>query len=139
MDLPSALGAPLSDDSLARRARLAKKPAPVELASSRVRLRPLDLAADLATLHAISCGAPVRIGHREIAAYDPDASIWRYMFAGPFADAEALGAYLAGIALLPDALPFTVLDAPSGHPVGVACYVASSPDHLKIDPSSILR
>src|SRR5439155_10430063 len=79
---------------LARRDRLPVKPAPAELAGALVTLRPLELAADLAALHAVSCGAPFALGARAVPAYDPDATIWRYMAAGPFAAAAELGAYL---------------------------------------------
>ncbi len=129
----------LPPEVLARRAGLPRRPAPVELAlgGGRIRLRPLDLRADLAGLHAISCGAPFRLGERAVDAYDPDAAIWRYMWDGPFRDETALGAWLEGQLAMPDWLVLAVLDAATGHPVGVACYLANVPEHLKIELGSI--
>ena len=85
-----ARGRHLSDDVLRRRGELPLKPAPVTLTGSVVQLRPLDLTKDVPTLYAISNGQPARLGGREVAAYDADALIWRYMSGGPFADADAL-------------------------------------------------
>ena len=112
---------------------LPRKPAPVVLEGERIRLRPL-VAGDVEPLHAISCGAPVRIGGRSVEAYDPDERIWRFMSGGPFASAGDLGAWLArhdG----PDSLPLTVLE--DGHPIGVACFLANAPEHLRIELGAI--
>jgi RimJ/RimL family protein N-acetyltransferase len=133
----SAIGEPLPAEVLARRAALPRKPAGVELEGSSVRLRPLDLASDVDSLHAISSGAPIRLGERACDAYDPDTRIWRYMHAGPFADAAALGAVLRAQVEAPKGLPFTVLDRSSSHPLGVANYLANEPDDLKIELGSI--
>jgi RimJ/RimL family protein N-acetyltransferase len=137
MKLPYALGSQLPDEVLARCARLPRKPAPVTLTNARVVLVALDVARDVGALHAVSSGRAVELGPRAMAAYDPDEWIWRYMFAGPFADEAALGAFLEVTVAAPDALPFTVIDAATGTPIGVACYVASAPEHLKIELGSI--
>jgi RimJ/RimL family protein N-acetyltransferase len=100
-------------------------------------MRPLDLARDLGALHAVSCGAAVRVGERTVDAYDPDALIWRYMSAGPFADEGALGAWLQHQIDAPDGLPLCVLDVATDHPVGVANLMANHPEHLKIELGSI--
>jgi RimJ/RimL family protein N-acetyltransferase len=124
----------LPADVLARRAQLPTKPAPVTLTGARVELRPLVLA-DVPALHAVSSGAPCRLGDRAIDAYDPDARIWRYMSGGPFADADALAAWLAPQLAAPDGLPLAVrLD---GALVGVACFIANQPAHLKLELGSI--
>jgi len=127
------LGEPIPPDLLAHAATLPRKPAPVELRGSIVHLRPLDLQRDLAALHAVSSGAAVRVGDRAVDAYDPDALIWRYMSGGPFPDAAALGAYLQRQIDAPDCLPLVVLDAATDHPVGVADYLACSPNDLKVE------
>jgi RimJ/RimL family protein N-acetyltransferase len=137
MPLSGALGDRLSDDVLARCARLPLKPAAVTLANERVVLVPLDLERDVGPLYAVSSGRAVEVGARAIPAYDPDDCIWRYMFAGPFADAAALSAFLGATMAAPDALPFTVTDAVTGAAIGVACYVANAPEHLKIELGSI--
>ena len=100
-----------------------------------VELRPLDLDGDLDALHAVSSGAPCKLGDRTAPAYDPDARVWRYMSGGPFASASELRAWLAPQLALPDALPLTVRIA--GTPVGVACFIANQPPHLKIELGSI--
>jgi RimJ/RimL family protein N-acetyltransferase len=113
----------LSDEILARRDRLPIKPDPVTLRGDLVELRPLDLDGDVDALHAVSSGP------------DSDARVWRYMSGGPFASASELRAWLAPQLAQPDALPLTVRLA--GAPVGVACFIANQPQHLKIELGSI--
>jgi RimJ/RimL family protein N-acetyltransferase len=125
----------LSDEVLALRSQLPLKPAPVTLTGSLVELRPLDLDADLDALHAVSSGAPYRLGTRAVDAYDPDDKIWRWMSGGPFGDAAALRAWLAHQVAASDGMPLTVTVA--GTPVGVANYLANQPHHLKIELGSI--
>ncbi len=127
----------LPPDVLARRAALPLKPAPVTLEGVIVTLRPLELAADLAGLFEISSGAPVAIGTRRVDAFDPDERVWRYMSGGPFADASALGAWLAPQVAAPDGLPLAVRDRGSGALVGVACFLANQPAHLRLELGSI--
>jgi RimJ/RimL family protein N-acetyltransferase len=138
----------LSDDILARRDRLPIKPDPVTLRGELVEMRPLDLDDDLDALHAVSSGAPCKLGDRAMPAYDPDARVWRYMSGGPFANASELRAWLAPQLALPDALALTVriAGAPAKGstdrpellgPVGVACFIANQPQHLKIELGSI--
>ncbi len=127
--------APLPASVLAQRDRLPVKPAPVVLSGSIVELRPLDLDGDVEALHAVSSGAAHRLGARAIDAYDPDARIWRYMFGGPFADPGALGRWLAALVAAPDGMPLAV--RLHGALVGVACFVANQPQHLKIELGSI--
>jgi RimJ/RimL family protein N-acetyltransferase len=128
---------PLPPDVLARRAELPLRPVPVALDGAIVTLRPLDLATDLAELFAISSGAPAVIGARRVDAYDPDERVWRYMSGGPFADASALGAWLAPQVAAPDGLPLAVRDRGTGALVGAACFIANQPAHLKIELGSI--
>ena len=128
---------PLPAAVLARRAALPVKPAAVALDGAIVTLRPLDLASDVAALHAVSCGAPFSLGDRRVEAYDPDEQIWRYMFGGPFAGPEELAASLARQDAAPDGRPFTVRDRATGVPIGVICLVANVPVHLKIELGSI--
>ena len=109
------------------------KPEAVVLEGSFVRLQPLDLARDLAALHAISNGEPVSIGKHHVDAYDPDELIWRYMFDGPFASAAELGDFLAGLDASPNMRPFCVRDFETNHTVGIAAYTNNVPEHLKIE------
>jgi RimJ/RimL family protein N-acetyltransferase len=125
----------LPDDVLARCNVLPKKPAAVTLTGTRVVLRPLDRARDLDGLFAVSNGQPFSLGARRVEAYDPDALIWRWMKSGPFADAAALGAYLAALDAAPDMLPLVVLVDHT--PVGVAVFMSNSPADLKIELGSI--
>lgn len=127
----------LPPDVLARRAALPQKPAPVALDGAIVTLRPLELAADLDALFAISSGAPAAVGTRRTDAYDPDARVWRYMSGGPFADAPALGAWLERQLAAPDGLPLAVRDRGTGALLGVANLMANQPAHLKVELGSI--
>lgn len=129
---------PLSEALLARRDQLPRKPAAVELRGEQVELLPLDLTRDLDALYAVSCGAPCALGDRRFDAYDPEARIWRYMSAGPFADAAALGVWLTEQLDAGDGRPFVVRDRATARPVGVANLLANQPSHLKIELGSIL-
>ncbi len=128
---------PLPDDVLARRNQLPVKPAAVVLTGSAVELVALDLGRDLAELHAISNGEPVTRGAVRCGRYDPNERVWRYMSAGPFADAAALGRWLAAQEAASDGRPFTVRDRATGAPLGVASLIANQPAHLKIELGSI--
>ena len=136
-ELSGRVGVELPAATLARCDALPRKPAPVALAGARVTLRPLDPARDAAPLHAVSCGRAIEIGERAIGDYDPDAMIWRYMSAGPFADQAALAAWLGPQVDAPDGLALCVLDAATAQPVGVANFLANQPEHLKIELGSI--
>jgi RimJ/RimL family protein N-acetyltransferase len=125
----------LPAEVLARRDQLPLKPAPITLTGSVVQLRPLDLDADLDALHAVSSGAPFRLGARAVDAYDPDDKIWRWMSGGPFGDAAALRAWLAHQVAASNGLALTA--TVGGIPVGVANYLANEPQHLKIELGSI--
>ena len=127
---------PLPPEVLARIAALPVKPESLTLTGRFVELRPLDVERDAEALYRISNGEPLTLGERHIQSYDADALIWRFMLAGPFADLEAMKAYLRGNDG-PAALPFTVVDRALDHPVGVATYMNSIPAHLKIELGSI--
>jgi RimJ/RimL family protein N-acetyltransferase len=127
---------PLPPEVLVRATALPIKPESVTLTGRFVELRPLDVERDAEALYRISNGEPITLGERHIEAYDADALIWRFMLGGPFADLEAMKAYLRGNDG-PAALPFTVVDRVLDHPVGVATYMNSIPAHLKIELGSI--
>lgn len=125
----------LPADVLARCSQLPLKPAPVTLTGRLVELRPLDLDADVDALHAVSSGAPFRLGARAVETYDPDDRVWRWMSGGPFDSAGSLRTWLALQHHAIDALPLTVTVA--GTPVGVASFLANAPHHLKIELGNI--
>jgi RimJ/RimL family protein N-acetyltransferase len=127
----------LPADVLARRDALPLKPAVTTLTGRHVRLEPLDLANDLEGLFAVSNGEPFTLGDRRVEAYDPEARIWRYMAAGPFATSGALGAWLRTQEAASDGRPFVVRDVATGTPLGVANLIANQPKHLKIELGSI--
>lgn len=131
------VGPSLAPAELERAASLPRKPDPVELEGAIVRLSPLDLERDLEALHAISDGSPSAWGERRVGAYDPDAQVWRYMPAGPFADAGALGAYLEALAGASDGLCLCVRDVHSGQPLGAVNLQTSHPEHLKVELGNI--
>ncbi|HEY4239206.1 MAG TPA: GNAT family protein [Kofleriaceae bacterium] len=127
----------ISPAQLAARATLPRKPAPITLTGERVVLAPLDLPADLPRLFAISNGEAVTVAGRRVEAYDPDERVWRYMSAGPFASAAALGDWLAIQLAAPDGAPLTVRDRATGDLLGVANFLANMPAHLKVELGSI--
>jgi RimJ/RimL family protein N-acetyltransferase len=127
----------LPDDVLERARQLPTKPAPVTLTGRYVRLQPLDLARDVEPLFAVSNGSPATLGERSIGAYDADELIWRYLFAGPFADTEALAAHLRPQVEANNGLCLCVFDVATGRQVGVLNYMNNFPEHLKIELGSI--
>jgi tRNA (cmo5U34)-methyltransferase len=137
-DRPTGVVGPdLAPDQRARAAALPRKPAPVTLEGEIVRLAPIDLERDAEPLHAVSNGRPARWRDRHVDAYDADALIWRYMPAGPFADADGLKQYLAAAGGAPDALCLCVRCAETDQPLGAACLMANHPEHLKIELGNI--
>ncbi len=61
---------------------------------------------------------------------------WTYLPYGPFADAEALGSWLAEMAATDDPLFFAIMDE-EGRPVGVASYLRISPEMGSIEVGHI--
>ncbi|MDQ2787478.1 MAG: GNAT family N-acetyltransferase [Chloroflexota bacterium] len=137
MTVPSRTGTPLSAEVLARRAALPVKFAPITLTGAFVRLEPLDLDRDVDALYAVSNGQPARLGDRAIPAYDAEAIIWRYMSAGPFADAGALRDSLRAQVDAPNGLCLCVFDQATGQQVGAVNFMANMPEHLKVELGSI--
>lgn len=127
----------LPDDQLALRDTLPRKPAPVTLEGKRVLLVPLDVERDAVPLFEVMNGSPITLGDRHITAYDADELIWRWLFGGPFADAEGMRDYLRAISSPPDALAMTVFDGATGRQVGMATFMSNVPAHLKIELGSI--
>jgi RimJ/RimL family protein N-acetyltransferase len=135
-DLP--IPAPrLPAEVLAKRDALPLKPDPVVLSGKLVIVEPLDLESDLDALYAVSNGEPFALGDRAVDDYDPEARVWRYMSAGPFATDLALRAWLEHQTLAVDGRPFVVRDTATGTPVGVANLMTNQPQHLKIELGSI--
>ncbi len=131
------LGAPLPADVLARRGQLLRKPAPVTLTGSLVRLAPLDLDRDVAALHTITNGQPAALGSRSVAVYDADSLVWRYLFAGPFAQAADLATWLRELVEASNGLCLCVFDLATGRPVGVTNFMNNVPEHLKVELGGI--
>ncbi len=138
--MPAELPAPaprLPDEVLAKRDALPPKPAAVVLTGTLVVVEPLDLDRDTDSLHEASNGEPFALGDQAISSYNPEARIWRYMSAGPFATAAELRAWLELQDRAADGRPFVVRDAATATPVGVANLIANQPGHLKIELGSI--
>src|SRR5215211_3601058 len=132
-DLPPIL----PDEILVRRAALPLKPEGVRLEGRLVWLAPLEVERDAAMLYGLTNGSPIRLGDREHDAYDADALVWRYMFAGPFATLDEFATYLANLVAAPNGLAMSIFDQASTQPIGVACYLNNSPADLKIELGSI--
>lgn len=131
----------LPEDVLARAATVPRKVAPVTLTGTHVRLEPLVLERDLEPLYRASNGEAITItgpgGTRSIEAYDHDQLIWRYLFSGPFADADGMRAYLTPQVEADNGLCYCVFDQRTGGQVGVVNYMNNFPEHLKIELGSI--
>lgn len=127
----------LSDTTLARRSQLPRKPAPITLNGSLVRLAPLDVDREAPLLFARTNGQAATLGNRSVATYDADALVWRYLFAGPFAGAADLAVWLQSQVDAPDGRCFCVFDIASDTPIGVVNLMNNSPEHLKIELGGI--
>ena len=82
-----------------------------------IKLTPLDVSRDVEALFAGSHGA------------DCVDAMWRYVSAGPFADAAEMAAWLRARQALPDMLPFTVTDSATGRRIGSISLMSIRPDH----------
>ena len=127
----------LPDEVLAKQTELPLKPAPVTLTGRYVRLESLVLERDVEPLFAVSNGSPARIGERSIEAYNAGELVWCYLFAGPFASADEMAAYLRPQVNADNGLCFCVFDVATGQQVGVINYMNNFPAHLKIELGSI--
>jgi RimJ/RimL family protein N-acetyltransferase len=137
MDHDRPLGTPIDPALLEIAGRLPRKPTAVTLTGELVTLRPLDVESDSEPLFEASDGRAVSLGRRSAPVYDPDLEIWRYMPWGPFDDAAAMRASLASQAAASDGTPLTVLDRPTGRPVGIVNLMSNDPANLKIELGGI--
>ena len=135
--MTGSIGEALPAEVLARRGRLPRKPAAVTLSGALVRLEPLDLARDVAALHAVTNGQPASLGGRSIGAYDADALVWRYLSGGPFSDAAALGEWLRRQVEAADGRCLCVFDVASGRQIGVTNFMRNAPEHLTVELGGI--
>ncbi|HEY9682204.1 MAG TPA: GNAT family protein [Drouetiella sp.] len=127
----------LSLEVLARRNELPLRVNPVVLEHAYVRLTPIDVDAVGKTLFEISNGSPIKNSLGEVAPYDADEWIWKYMNNGPFADQSEFDAYLKALADNPNGLAMCVSDIPSKQLVGIATFMNNAPEHLKVELGSI--
>lgn len=135
IDIPDA-GPLWPAEVLARGEALAPKPDVGEVRTDRLVIRPYA-PGDADELFAISDGRPVTRMGRSVEAYDPDALVWRFMHAGPFADVAGLHAlhqtYLDG----PDAHPYAVVDAERGQLLGSVTLLANVPSALRVEIGNV--
>lgn len=124
------------DDVLAARDRLPLTPDIGVVATPRLSIRPYR-SEDATELFAISNGDPVTRMGRSIDAYDADALIWRFMHAGPFADAAGLDALHRHFADQPNAQPYTVRDAATDELVGSITLLANVPADLRVEIGNV--
>ena len=132
-DLPSTL----PESTLAQRAQLPLKPAPVTLSGQIVRLEPLVVERDAAALFAASNGEPFAIGDRRIDAYDADALVWRYLSGGPYATLEDFSTSLPRQVEAPNGLCLCVFDQATNRQIGVTNLMNNAPADLKIELGGI--
>jgi RimJ/RimL family protein N-acetyltransferase len=135
IEIPEA-GPRWPDDVLARCATLATKPDVGEVRTDRLVIRPYA-AADADELFAISDGRPVTRMGRSVDAYEPDALVWRFMHAGPFADAGGLHGLHQTYVEAPDTQPYVVVDADRGELVGSVTLLANVPSALRVEIGNV--
>jgi RimJ/RimL family protein N-acetyltransferase len=96
------------------------------LQGEHVLLRPVDAAADAAPFFA--------------ATHPPAAeeSLWRYMFDGPYKDAEEMRQAMEWAESVTDPLFFTIVRLADQRPLGRAAYMRIEPEHGVIEIGGIL-
>jgi len=103
----------------------ARAPMPTELHGKHVILRPVDPAHDAVPLYAAS------------HAPSGDATIWTYLYDGPYPDLESFRASLEEQAARRDYLFLTVTRADDGRPLGIVSYLSIVPEHGVIEIGNI--
>jgi RimJ/RimL family protein N-acetyltransferase len=94
----------------------ARTPGREPMQGGYVRLEPVDVTAQAASLYALSHARP------------EDAALWTYLAYGPFGDQGAFERWLAERAASTDPLFFAVIDRQSGKASGMASYLNIVPD-----------
>jgi RimJ/RimL family protein N-acetyltransferase len=126
----------LPSETLALARTLPLKPAPVTLTGRFIRLEPLT-PRHAPALFAHSNGAAIKLAGRAVPAYDADELIWRYLFAGPFADFAAFSRYIDETIAGADRLALCVIERESEQPVGVVNLMSNVPAFLRIELGGI--
>ena len=103
----------------------ARRPEGTALSGRFVRVVPLEAAHHLDDLFACMGGIQ-------------QASLWTYMFDGPFADRAAFAEALKKRQASDDPLFFTIVDADSDRAVGIASYMRIEPAHRVIEVGGIV-
>ena len=98
---------------------------PTELHGEHVILRPVDPEQDAVPLYAAS------------HAPSGDATIWTYLYDGPYPDLESFRASLEEQAARRDYLFLTVTRAGDGQPLGIVSYLSIVPEHGVIEIGNI--
>ena len=130
------LGPELPGAVLLARSVLPIKPAPIELESPSLRVRPFD-QSDALGLYEIANGEPVaRLGN-SVDGYDAEEEIWKYMPFGPFASASALGDVHSIINERPNSRVFCVVDGSTDQLIGSVSLISNEPQHLKIEIGAV--
>lgn len=93
------------------------QPTPQRFDGRFITLTPLDVAADVAELFAIS--------HSD----ETTRKLWRYMPRGPFVDAQDQAAFLSEWQATPNVIAFTVRDAAAQHCLGSISLMSIRPEH----------
>ncbi|WP_395743555.1 GNAT family N-acetyltransferase [Prosthecobacter sp.] len=93
------------------------QPAPRIFEGRFVTLTPLDVAADVTELHAIS--------HVD----ESTPKLWRFMPRGPFADVADQAAFLREWQATPNVIAFTVRATGAGHPLGSISLMSIRAEH----------
>jgi RimJ/RimL family protein N-acetyltransferase len=88
-------------------------------------LRPIDPAADAAPLYSASHGSP------------EGRAIWTYLWAGPFGSAAEMRTWLEAQAAAPGHVAYTVVERPSGHPVGGCHFLNIVPSNRALEIGGI--
>ena len=112
-------GRPLSDAPVAPPPNIWPERAPLE--GPRVRLAPVDPAADAESLY--------ELGHADETA----RALWTYLPYGPFDDLAAFRAWLEERAASEDPLFFTIHDKGLGRAAGMMSYLRITPEHGVIE------
>jgi len=109
------------------------KPEFVILEGSIVRLVPLVPERDSKGLYEVSNGQAIAWGNRYLGRFDPDATIWRYLFDGPMESVEQMVVATRRRVDSDRTLCFCVYDVENSRPIGMANFASNYPEHRRIE------
>lgn len=104
---------------------------PATLAGQSITIRPMKFSSDIPTLFPLTNGSPIITESIKIEAYDPDQTIWKFMFWTKFNSVEDMVQFYKSNLNL--GYFFTIFDNQNNSPIGSIGYGNIFPEHLSLE------